>query len=179
MQETPQTVKWTCELLVWHGLYQHPEAKDKNEWYVYPEHAIAGAEEESINEWAFLGKPSYTADIIRRIMETTQELAEGGKVVDVRCSYECSNYHRAEDGETCIMWLVAEQGPVIEGYGGVSVEYVGVFDAKTCEYKWHPRTPIDDALVKRYFHHVPSQEELNFMCRCGEGCLFGLDSLLS
>lgn len=175
-QELPQQIEWTCKLLVWHGLYQHPQAKDKDIWYVYPEHAIAGADDEAINEWAFCGsKPSYTADIIQRIMEDAQELAIQDRAVDIRCSYECSNYHRAEDGDTCLMWLTAEDGPLIEGYSGVGVEYVGVFNAESREYVWHPRTLIDAALVERYFHHVPTQKELNYMCH--EGVLYRLEAL--
>lgn len=178
MMEEPKQIDWTCKLLEWHGLYQHPYAKDKERWYVHPEHAVANAEDEAINEWSIFGsQPSYTSDVIRRIIEAEQPIAPEDKVVELRCNYECSNYHRAVDGETCMMWLGAENGPVIEGYGGVGVEYIGVFDAATREYVWHPRTPIDEAIVSRYFHHIPTQKELNFMCY--EGGLFGLDDLFA
>ena len=176
MKEEPKQIDWTCKLLEWHGLYQHPHARDKERWYVHPEHAVANADDEAINEWAIFGsQPSYTSDVIRRIIEAGQPVAPEDKVVELRCNYECSNYHRAEDGETCMMWLGAEHGPVIEGYGSVEVEYIGVFDAETREYAWHPRTRIDEAIVRRYFHHIPTQEELNFMCY--EGGLFALDDL--
>lgn len=36
MKESPQLTEWTCRLLTWHGLYQHPMAKDKSKWYLFP-----------------------------------------------------------------------------------------------------------------------------------------------
>ena len=176
MKGEPKEIDWTCKLLEWHGLYQHPYAKDKELWYVHPEHAVANANDEAINEWALFGsQQSFTSAVIKRIIESEQPVSPEDKVVEIRCNYECSNYHRAEDGETCMMRLGAEHGPVIDGYGGVGVEYIGVFDATSREYGWHPRTPIDEAIVRRYFHHVPTQKELNFMCY--EGGLFKLDNL--
>ena len=176
MSQAHQQIEWTCNLMTWHGLYQHPHAKDKDKWYVHPEHAIADADDYAINEWAIFGSaPFYSASIIKKIMEDTQDLAIEERITEIRCNYECSNYYNPEDGETCLMWLGAENGPVIEGFGGVNVEYVGTFNAKKREYVWHPRTAIDEALVKGYFHHIPTQEELNIMCY--EGGLFRLDDL--
>ena len=176
MKKQPRQIEWICQLLEWYGLYQHPQAKDKNCWYVHPEHAVAGADNEAINEWCFCGNnPSYTTSVIKSIIEDEQQIPHDEKVIKVCCFYECSNFLRAEDGETCLMFLGAEQGPTIEGYGGLSVEYVGEFDVKTHEYVWRPRTAIDEALVRKYFHHIPTQRELNYMCQ--EGCVFRLDDL--
>ena len=176
MKEEPKKIDWSCKLLEWHGLYQHPYAKDKERWYVHPEHAVANADNEAINEWTIFGsQPSYSTDIIKKIMEDTQELAIEERVTEIRCNYECSNYCNPEDGETCLMRLGAEYGPIVEGFGGINVDYVGVFNAKKDEYEWHPRTPIDEAIARLYFHHIPTQEELNIMCY--EGGLFGLDDL--
>ena len=165
MKVAPRKIDWTCKLLEWHRLYQHPYTKDKERRYVHPEHAVANADDEAINEWSIFGSlPSYSTDIIKKIMEDTQELAIEERVTEIRCNYEYSNYYNPEDGETCLMWLRAEHGPIIEGLCGINVEYV-----------WHPRTPIDEAIVRRYFHHVPTQEELNIMCY--EGGLYGLYDL--
>ena len=176
LKATPRRIEWTCQLLEWHGLYQHPHAKNKDMWFVYLEHAIANAGDEVVNQWAFMGRsPSYTSDVIKKIIEDDTSIAPEDRIVEIRCLYECSNYRYAEDGELCLMVLGAENGPDIEGYGRIDVKYVGGFDAETREYVWHPGTAIDEALVLRYFHHVPTHKELNYMCREGE--LFGVDEL--
>ena len=167
----------TCQLLVWHGLYQHPQAEDKNQWFVYPEHAIAAAEKDAINPWSILGSvPSYTSDFIKREIESEQSIADKDKVHLVCCWYECSNYFNPEDGETCIMIFAAEDGPTIEGYGMICVDYIGIFHAESRKYVWHPRTAMDEALERRYFYRLLSQaqEELNSIC-C-EGVLYRLDT---
>lgn len=167
MKESPQLTEWTCRLLTWHGLYQHPMAKDKSKWYLFPERAIAALENRQMDEFDFLQNPeSYTEEEVKEIFESEEELPQEKRVTSVSCCYDCL-FSCHETGDTSLVCFMAEKGPRLKNGDNPGADFIAEYHAETDTFSWRPRTVVDAEIVRRYWHHIPSPSELDFMV--GEG----------
>lgn len=170
MNEKPRLTDWSCRLLTWHGLYRHPMAKDKSKWYLFPERAIAALENRQMDEFDFLqNRESYTEEEIREIFETEQELPPEQRVTSVSCVYDCL-FSCHETGDTSLVCFGAETGPRLSNGSNPAADYIAEYNAETDTFSWHPRTVVDAEIVRRYWHHIPSPSELQFMAHEGSVC---------
>lgn len=172
MNEKPQLTEWSCRLLTWHGLYQHPKAKDKSKWYLFPERAIAAIENCQMDEFDFLPNPeSYSEEEIREIFEPEVELPQEKRVTSVSCGYDCL-FSCHETGDTSLVIFMAEDGSRLNNGAWPGAEFIAEYNAETDSFSWRPRTVVDAEIVRRYWHHVPTPSELDFMAE--EGCISNL-----
>ncbi|MDO4954736.1 MAG: hypothetical protein Q4E43_06315 [Akkermansia sp.] len=163
MNEKPQLTEWTCRLLKWHGLYQHPLAKDKSKWYVFPERAIAALENSQMDEFDFLpNAESYTEEEIRELFEPEAELPQEKRVTHVSCCYDCLFTCR-ETGDASLVCFLAENGPRLNNGENPGADFIAEYNAETDSFSWRARTVVDAEIVRRYWHHVPSPSELEYM----------------
>lgn len=162
MKESPQLTEWTCRLLTWHGLFQHPMAKDKSKWYLFPERAIAALENGQMDEMdddVLQNTESYTEDTIRAIFEDSEDVPLEKRVTSVHCAFD------SLPGNAAIALFIANNGPHLNDGEWSGAEFLAVYNKETETYSWRPRTVVDAEVVRRFWHHMPSSSELNIMAR--------------
>lgn len=162
MKEQPQHTEWSCHLLKWHGLYQHPMAEDKSKWYLFPERAIAALKNSRMDELhddVLQNAESYQEETIRAIFEYSEDVPPETRVTSVHCDFDCL------PGDVAIALFSANDGPRLRKGEWLGAEFLAVYNRETESYSWRPRTVVDAEIVRRFWHHVPSDSELNRMAR--------------